>query len=448
MTIEQSQKLSMTPELIQAINILQYNYEELHEFIQNELLENPMLEISASNDKTDDIDKLRENIADSNYNREEYSQWINTDEEEDFSFEKYVSFRYSLIEHLLLQLQISEVDEDLAEVGRFLIHHIDENGYLRIPLEEVTEIMSKPLEEVEKALKLVQTFDPSGVGARDLTECLTIQLNRRNLMSDTMKCLLENCIEDLADNRISNIGKCLGRNQEEVLELIEIIHSLEPKPGRGYDSDRTVKYVIPDVVVRKTDKGYMTNLFNGGIPTLMVSSYYDYIKNDMDSDPEVSNYLNERLNSAIWLLKCIEQRNRTILNVANAIVEYQRDFFDKGDLFLKPLTLKQVATKIGTHESTVSRAINGKYIETGRGVFEMKYFFTSGVKSKLGSDLSSNSIKVMIKDLVTGENPKKPLSDQKIVELLNEQGIEVSRRTVAKYRDTIGILPSSKRKRY
>lgn len=474
LTIEQTQKLSMTPELIQAIQILQYNGEELSEYIKNELLENPLLEIDFEQESTKDpnndteeldtidsdqrerilensnidIDSLREQIADNSYNYDSFRQWENSDAQEDFSYERYVSFRYSLIEHLLLQLQFADFDEKHAEIGRFLVHNIDDNGYLAVSTEEIAGIMNAEKDDVEKTLHIIQSFDPIGVGARTLSECLKIQLEEMECLNEEMEYILEERLEDIAGNRISQLAKDMGKTQTEIQEIADLIKSLEPKPGRGYDSNQTVKYVIPDVVVEKNGDKYRVDTYDSGMPKLMVSSYYTAIKGELSSDHELSKYLNERMNSALWLIRSIEQRNQTIKNVATAIVDYQKDFFERGEHYLKPLTLKQIAEEVGVHESTVSRAVNGKYMQTMRGVLEMKYFFTSGVKSDDGSDLSSSSIKAKIKEIINSEDPRKPFSDQKIVEMLNDEGIDISRRTVAKYRDNIGILPSSRRKRY
>lgn len=452
LTIEQSQKLMLTPELIQAIQILQFNIQELNEFIQNELLENPLLEMegerNANSESGDiDIDEFREKVSDSANYSESFGQWDSNDTE-DFSFEKYVSFRYSLIEHLLSQLQFSGLPAEQAEIGRFLIHNIDDNGYLAVSTETVAETMGADIQLVNETLKVVQTFDPPGVGARTLAESLCIQLRKLNKLDDITKRVLIEHLDNLASNKMACIAKCLGTSTEEIQKIADLIKTLEPKPGRGYDSDRTVRYVVPDVVVEKQGASYGVRTYDGGMPTLMVSSYYNDIKGSAAEDPELNKYLNERMNSALWLIKSIEQRMQTIQKVAEAIVSYQAEYFDKGERYLKPLTLKQIADSVGVHESTVSRAINGKYMQTNRGVLEMKYFFTSGVFSDEGAGISSNSVKSMIREIVDNENPKKPYSDQAIVEMLAKEGLVISRRTVAKYRDSMGIGSSSQRKRF
>ena len=451
LTIEQNQKLMLTPELIQAIQILQFNIQELNEYIQNELLENPLLETVTEKEDTEsediDIDQLMEVVSDSNYNSKSIEQWDSGDSDE-FSFERFVSFKYSLIEHLLSQLQFSGLPEDEAEIGRFLIHNIDDNGYLTISVDKVAEIMDRCPQQVKRALQMIQTFDPPGVGARNLKESLCIQLRKKDKLNDITKAVLIDHLENLASNKMACIAKSLGTTTEEIQEIADLIKTLEPKPGRGYDSDQTVKYVMPDIVVESQGSGYGVRSYDGGMPELMVSSYYENIKGEADNDPELNKYLNERINSALWLIKSIEQRKQTIQKVAKAIVSYQSEYFDKGEKYLKPLTLKQIADEVGVHESTVSRAINGKYMQTNRGVLEMKYFFTSGVLSDEGAGISSNSVKSMIKEIVDNENPKKPYSDQAIAEMLGKDGLVISRRTVAKYRDNMGIGSSSQRKRF
>lgn len=451
LNVEQTQKLAMTPELIQAIRILQFNNQELKEYIQNELLENPILEaeMPKSYDTEINIDELREKIIESNYSVEAYKQWdIAKEEIRDFSYEQYVAFRVSLTEHLLVQLHFSNLKGKDSELGRYLIECIDDNGYLSMSEEEIAASMNAEKEDIERVLSVIQTFDPTGVGARNLRECLCIQLEARGEIDKNIEFIIKNRLEELADNKISQIAKELGLGLSEVQAIADKIKALEPKPGRLYDSDQTVKYVVPDIIVEKQDGEYTVISNEGDVPHLMVSSYYNKMSAEAGKDEELKKYLNERFNSAVWLMRSIEQRKKTIYNVASAIIKYQQNFFEAGERFLKPLTLKQIADEVGIHESTVSRSINGKYMQCSRGVFELKYFFTSGVISDDGSGISSNSIKSMIREIIEGENPKSPYSDQKIADMLGTEGIEISRRTVAKYRDETGILSSSKRRRF
>ena len=450
LTIEQTQKLSMTPELIQAIQILQYNNQELNEYIDKELLENPILESEyhKESDTEIDIDSLRDQLIQADENVEAYKQWESHSTSDEYSYENFVAFNYTLTEFLIEQLHFSSLKGQDAEIGRYIIENIDDNGYLSMSLEEICSVLDVDLDSCERVLDLIHTFEPSGVGARDLNECLIIQLASLGELTDEIEFIISNRLKDLADNKYALISKDMGISIAEVQGIADLIKTLEPKPGRGFDSDNSIKYIIPDIYVEETNGEYVVSANDGSTPSLHISSYYNSLTEEAKSDKELSNYLNNRFNSAMWLMKSIEQRKKTIYNVASAIVQFQNDFFAKGERFLKPLTLKQIAETVGVHESTVSRAINGKYMQCPRGVFELKYFFTGGILKEDGSGVSSNSIKSMIKEFVDAEDDKKPLSDSKISEMLHEKGIDISRRTVAKYRDDIGILPSSKRRRF
>lgn len=450
LTIEQTQKLSMTPELIQAIQILQYNNQELNEYIDKELLENPILESEyhKESDTEIDIDSLRDQLIQADENVEAYKQWESHSTSDEYSYENFVAFNYTLTEFLIEQLHFSSLKGQDAEIGRYIIENIDDNGYLSMSLEEICSVLDVDLDSCERVLDLIHTFEPSGVGARDLNECLIIQLASLGELTDEIEFIISNRLKDLADNKYALISKEVGISLTEVQEIADLIKTLEPKPGRGFDSDNSIKYILPDIYVEETNGEYIVSANDGSTPSLHISSYYNSLTEEAKSDKELSNYLNNRFNSAMWLMKSIEQRKKTIYNVASAIVQFQNDFFAKGERFLKPLTLKQIAETVGVHESTVSRAINGKYMQCPRGVFELKYFFTGGILNEDGSGVSSNSIKSMIKEFVDAEDDKKPLSDSKISEMLHEKGIDISRRTVAKYRDDIGIMPSSKRRRF
>ena len=450
LTIEQTQKLSMTPELIQAIQILQYNNQELNEYIDKELLENPILESEyhKESDTEIDIDSLRDQLIQADENVEAYKQWESHSTSDEYSYENFVAFNYTLTEFLIEQLHFSSLKGQDAEIGRYIIENIDDNGYLSMSLEEICRVLDVDLDSCERVLDVIHTFEPSGVGARDLNECLIIQLASLGELTDEIEFIISNRLKDLADNKYALISKDMGISIAEVQGIADLIKTLEPKPGRGFDSDNSIKYILPDIYVEETNGEYIVSANDGSTPSLHISSYYNSLTEEAKSDKELSNYLNNRFNSAMWLMKSIEQRKKTIYNVASAIVQFQNDFFAKGERFLKPLTLKQIAETVGVHESTVSRAINGKYMQCPRGVFELKYFFTGGILNEDGSGVSSNSIKSMIKEFVDAEDDKKPLSDSKISEMLHEKGIDISRRTVAKYRDDIGILPSSKRRRF
>lgn len=447
LTIEQTQKLSMTPELIQAIQILQFNNLELVDYVQNELLENPVLEAEKEYD-TQEVD-IREKIREADYEEASFKQWEYTpDEDDDYTYEQYVSEEDTLADYLFMQLQFSNLKGKKAAIGKYIIEAIDDNGYLTASVEEISQAMSAETEDVEDTLNFIQTFEPAGIAARNLRECLIIQLASKGLLTDEIEYIIENMLEDLADNKIAYIAKTLNMKNQEVQQIADLIKTLEPKPGRLFSSGETTRYITPDIFVEKINDEFVVTNNDTSLPKLMVSSYYNKLSAEAAKDEELNKYLNDRFNAAVWLIKSIEQRKQTIYNVASAVVKYQQDFFDKGEKYLKTLTLKQIAEEVGVHESTVSRSINGKYMQSPRGVFELKYFFSSGVSGGDGAGVSSNSVKSIIKEIINGEDPRKPFSDQDMVEILKEKGIDISRRTVAKYREGMNILSSSKRRRF
>ena len=466
LTIELTQKLTMTPELIQAIQILQFNTQELDQFVQEELMQNPVLEFDRTFDdrgreevskteelaakacEKDDID-LREKVKEAEYDDISYKQWeYARDKDDEYSYEQFVSKEETLEDSLLLQLTFSSLKGEDLKIGRFLIEAIDDNGYLTVSTEEVAKVFHTETEAVESILDVIQTFEPAGVGARNLKECLIIQLAVKGLLDETVEYIILNHLEDLGENKLSRVAKSLGLPVTQVQMVCDLIRSLEPKPGRCFSSGTNVKYITPDVTVEKIDGEYQVITNEYSAPRLMGSPYYSNLARAAVDDAELNKYLNEKYNAALWLIKSIEQRKQTIFNVVDAVIRHQKEFLDNGSQYLRTLTLKQVADDLGIHESTVSRAINGKYMQTPRGVFEIKFFFSSGVTGSDGEGVSSNSIKSMIKEIIDSEDPKSPYSDQDMVAMLSERGIEISRRTVAKYREGLNILSSSKRRRY
>ena len=465
LTIEQSQKLTMTPELIQAIQILQFNSQELENFVQDELMQNPVLEYDSTAEerreqelsKSESMDKkeaeeadfdLREKVKEAEYDDISYRQWEHRKENDEPTFEQFVSKEETLEDYLLLQLTFSKLKGNDMRIGRYMVESIDENGYLTVQLSQIAKIFKVSEAHAEKILDVIQTFEPAGVGARTLEECLIIQLASKGLLEDSVEYIILHHLADIGENKLSKVSKETGLTVAQVQMITDLIRTLEPKPGRRFSSGESVKYVVPDVIVEKVDGEYQIVTNETTIPRLMVSSYYMSLAKRATEDAELSKYLNEKYNSALWLIKSIEQRRQTIYNVVAAVVEHQKEFLDKGPKYLKTLTLKQVAEALNIHESTVSRSINGKYMQTPRGVFEIKYFFSSGVTGGSGEGMSSNSIKTFIKEIVESEDPKKPYSDQDMVKILSRKGIEISRRTVAKYREGMNILSSSKRRRY
>ncbi len=475
LTIEQAQKLVMTPELIQAIQILQFNTQELDSYVQEQLLVNPVLEPGAhehpaeqhqeshddgysstkdseqaavSSSKDDDFD-WKEYIKDRQYDDISYKQWdYKGGEEKENTYEQFVSSDVTLPEHLMFQLQFATQKKNCRKIGRYIIESLDENGYLTSGVDEIARVTGSDEESVHKVLDIIHTFDPVGVGAKDLRECLIIQLRQSGQLTDIFERVINEHLEDLANNRLGVIAREMGISAKEVQDMSDIIRTLEPKPGRQFSSQIDTKYIVPDVIVERVDGEYVVTVNESSTPNLVVSSYYQKMLSRAETDENLSKYLSDKVNSALWLIKSIEQRKQTIYNVVTSVVKYQKDFFDKGSKYLKTLTLKDIAEELGIHESTVSRSINGKYLQSPRGVFEIKYFFSAGVSGSHGEGISSNSIKEFIREMVDSEDPKNPHSDQAMVDMLKDKGINISRRTVAKYRDEMHILSSSKRRRY
>ncbi|MEG0291910.1 MAG: RNA polymerase factor sigma-54 [Anaerovoracaceae bacterium] len=458
LNIEQQQKLVMTPELIQAIKILQFNNQELDSYVKEQILTNPILE-SAPAERETEKEKTREDaIAEylqeygKNGSRKDtsYSSGDYDNDDEGNSFEKYVASGVSLQEHLMFQLQFVTKCKKARRIGKYIIESLDDNGYMTLSVEEVSKLIGEPLEKVNDILEIIQNFDPIGVCAINLADCLKRQLEQKGLLSYEAEMILDSYIEEIAANKLGLIGKKLGITTTQVQEIRDLIRTLDPRPGLQFCANIEPNYITPDILVTKDESGeYIVTTNDSSVPKLMVSSYYEKLLKESKNDTQLTEYLSDRMESAVWVMRSIEQRKQTILNVAKAIIKYQEGFLEEGKKALKTMTLKEIAEELEIHESTVSRSINGKYMQCSRGVFELKYFFSAGVSSSDGEGgISSNSIKSHIRELVDGEEPKSPLSDQKLVELLKERKIEISRRTIAKYRDEMGIPSSSKRKRY
>lgn len=446
LTLEQSQKLIMTPELRQAIQLLQYTSLELQEYVLREIEENPLLEYEDTIEEPQEINGFeqidwKEYIE--NYDDISYKQEINKDENR-ITFENFFTSSQTLKEYLLEQLSMVSVGQREYKIAEYIIQNIDSNGYLTESTKEIANAMGVSESEVEIMLGVVQTFEPTGVGARNLKECLLLQLkDRKDLL---LINIVENYLEDIALNKLAKIASELNIDVEEVQRYADEIKSLEPKPGRSFaGSSEEIKYVIPDAKVEKIDGEYVVLINEVTIPKLNINNFYrELIKN---SDEATSQFLQEKLNSAVWIIKSIEQRKQTLTKVIESIVKFQIDFFEKGEGYLKPLTLKDVAEDIKMHESTVSRATNGKYIQTSKGIYELKYFFSQAIKANEGL-VSSDTVKNTIKEIIDKEDPKKPMSDQEISDKLEQMGISLSRRTVAKYREELKIPSSKLRKRF
>ncbi len=465
LNLVQTQKLIMTPELKQAIEILQYNSLELNEFIQEELLNNPVLQKTADDsddsvgvsepepepEKSSNEDDLYENIdwkAIAGEFEDGRGRQTSYEVKDDVNYDNFVASEESLREHLHFQLQLTTLSEAEIKAALYVIENINENGYLEVDYKEIAEHANIDFDTAETVIQTVQTFDPPGIGARSLEECLLIQLSHFDDDVSTECRIVASYLDDLGSNRLQKIAKTLGVSLEETQSACDRIRRLEPKPGREFASLREVRYVTPDVYIDKVDGKYVIRVSENSAPKLYINAYYRSLLRQESVNENAIGYINKKLTSALKLIKSIEQRRNTIYRVVESIINFQYDFFEKGPMYLKPLNLKDVADEISVHESTVSRAVNGKYLQCGQGLFEIKHFFQSGVQGAFGEGVSAESIKVLIKDLVNSEDPKKPLSDQKISNELDKAGIKVSRRTIAKYRDELNIPSTSKRKRF
>jgi RNA polymerase sigma-54 factor len=467
LTLRQTQRLVMTPMLQQAIQLLQLSTIELQELLQKELTENPMLEESPTEEgpapeppadqpaaeatppdapaaETAEVPELPFDITEIMFGPPEERTLVQQEEHEETRFENFVGTTTSLADHLYEQLRLSVAEPPVQTAGDEIIGNLDEDGYLRATLAEMAEKTGLPLDTFETALTLVQTFDPPGVAARDLRECLLIQLRQQEEPDPLAIEILESQFEAFQRCKYAEIARALKRDLDRVQEAVEEIAGLEPKPGRRFAPSDT-RYVVPDVHVHKTDDGYAIVLNDDGIPRLRINPYYRSMLVRGQGD-EARRYVEDRLRSAIWLIKSVHQRQRTLYRVTDSIVKFQKEFLDHGLPNLRPLSLRDVAEDIGMHESTVSRVTTNKYVQTPQGLFELKFFFHSGIATGRGDMVSSISVKKMIQDLVAQENQQKPLSDQEITRTLKQRGLSIALRTVAKYREELGILPSHQRK--
>ncbi|MEK6690460.1 MAG: RNA polymerase factor sigma-54 [Nitrospirota bacterium] len=466
--IKLAQKLIMTPQLQQAIKLLQLSRLELLQLISQELVENPVLE-EADTDATeeepkesdeslqdrikDDRDSSAENLVSimDDYFEERGSDgrdlgYFSDGEEETSSYEQFLSKPTTLTDHLLWQLRLSTSDRIIEEIGEVIIGNLDENGYLQSSKDEIASISGTKPEDVEKALNLIQSFDPIGVAAKDPRECILIQLRHLGLQGSLVEEIVENHLPDIEKREYHSIAKELNISLNDVLAAVKVIEGLEPKPGRAY-LNVDVRYITPDIYVQKIGEDYVINLNEDGMPKLKLSPFYrNLIRSKNLLPPSEKEYIEGKLRSALWLMKSIEQRNKTIYKVADSIVNLQKDFFEKGLDHLRPMTLKNIADEISMHESTISRTTTNKYIHTPQGLFELKFFFSGGFSSG-GEKVSTVYVKNVIRKMVSFEDPKKPLSDQQIVETLKKNDISIARRTIAKYRLELNIPPTNIRKR-
>jgi RNA polymerase sigma-54 factor len=464
--IEQRQKLVMTPKLQQAIKLLQVTSLELQQMLKQELMINPLLEEAEEPDEevaeeqveqeSDDEGELKtgeEQIDWDRYLKDGFEMGQRSsgehEEREDLEFQDRVPVAgRTLAEHLAQQMRMATGSEADRTIGEFIIGSLDTDGFLSLSAKEIADLISADEGDVARVLALVKTFDPPGVAAHDLAECLLIQLTQLGAADSLAATLVREHLDDLRQRRYPEIARKTRKTVKEIQTAAEAVAKLDPRPGARFAADDP-RYIVPDLIVEKVEDRYVVQINDRNVPRLRINrAYRDILRGSRDRNREEYNYVVDKLNSAKWLIKTIDQRRRTMIRVMEAILEVQRDFFEKGVAHLKPLTLQQIAEMVQMHESTVSRVTNNKYAQTPRGVFELKYFFSTGLRTDDGDVASSKQIKEKIRTLIGNEDRSKPLSDQEIGEILKGEGFNVARRTVAKYRDQLEIFHARMRKQY
>ncbi len=468
--MKQTLGMTMTPQLQQAIKILQLSALELQQEVTNALVDNPTLEEVTDGDTTvedsqfegqlesDNEEISQTNLADPKDDHDwtavlEQGSWNaplpstrNMNSDDLPAYEQVMSQPTSLYEHLMWQLRMVTENPRELEIGEEIIGNINEDGYLMILVEELCERLKADKAEIESVLFKVQRFDPPGIAARDLQECLLIQAEVLN-EDDEIEVIIEKHMGELENKNYNAIAKAMELPVDRVRELCKVIHDMEPRPGRAFSTTEP-QYIVPDIYVVKVGKEFLVVLNEEGIPRLRISKNYQNQLKSGEFEGETKAYIKDKLKGAMWLMRSIMQRQRTIFRVTESIVKRQKDFFENGTGSLKPMVLKDVADELGLHESTVSRVTTNKFVHTPHGIFELKFFFNSGISTSDGEDMASESVKIRIKDLIGSEDPKNPLSDQELVDILSESKIKIARRTVAKYREILGLLPSNKRKKF
>jgi RNA polymerase sigma-54 factor len=471
------QQLVITPQLQQAIRLLQLTRLELVDLISQEMKENPLLEEleegkeyaeaeeslaeKSEGEPLPETEKTREVKGEGeggdefdwenyleNYNLSPYYRQQSSQEgEERPSFENFVSKRTTLFDHLYWQLQLSRFTEEEHKVGIYVIGNLDEDGYLKVSLEDIRSETQLPLEVVEGVLRKIQQFDPVGVAARDLKECLLIQLEQIAVRDPVAEKIVSEHLSLLKNRNHPVIAKRLGVSLDRVNQAACLISKLDPKPGKAFGGE-VVREIIPDVYVYKVEGEYVISLNDEDMPRLRVNPYYLNILTDSHSVVEGDRkYIQQKQREALWLIRSIHQRQRTIRKVTTSIIKFQREFLDKGIQFLRPLVLRDVAEDIEMHESTISRVTHNKYVHTPQGIYELKFFFNTGITSMQGETLASESVKSLLREIISKEDSKKPYSDEKLVQILKDNNIHIARRTISKYREMMKILSSNERRK-
>ncbi|AGF58865.1 RNA polymerase sigma-54 factor [Clostridium saccharoperbutylacetonicum] len=455
MKMTQEQRMILTQNMQQSIKLLQMSLHDLREYIDNEYSENPVIEINEEVNSQDDVindemstrneydaKKITEELYSDNYRDRSETNYSN----EDVSPLNFIEKKMSLKEYLQEQLVGTDIDQYTLSICKYIIESLDYRGYLEISTKELAEELTISEEIVEKALTVVQGLEPYGIGARNIQECLLIQSIKLNVFDNIIEKMILNHLENIAENKYEAVGKALNISPREAQRYGDLIKRLEPKPSRGFYTGEEVNYIIPDAEVKNVDGEFFILMNESVLPRLMVNkTYKDVLQNNKDS--ETNAYVKEKINQALFLIKSIEQRKNTLYKVLECLVDKQKEFFIHGKQHIKPLTLKEVAEKINVHESTVSRAVRDKYVLTSYGTIKIKDLFQSGMSSNNNEDMATIKIKNEIKEIINEENKSKPLSDQAISSMLAEKNMNISRRTVAKYREELGIKSSSMRKR-
>lgn len=457
--LEQSQRLIITPELKLAITLLQYSTMELIDYLQEELLNNPVLEVSDSEEKESEEPLAEGPAPEEEFPWEDYFRDVDLDvavknpalpdngREGQFSVENCTCESGTMMEDLLGQLRMMRLPPRQYSIASYLVGNLDSNGYLRCDLDELAVALGISIEEMEVVLDIVQDLEPTGIGGRNLQECLMIQLMSLDKPPPLAVEIVGNYLAAAADCRHRHIAAKLGCDIGQVREAIDFIrNNLNPKPGSVFGGGAETRYIIPDIIVEKVEGEYVVIVNDSSTPQLTISPFYYKLMQNGSKDESLTSFVKNKFEKAFWLIRCIEQRRLTLYKVSQEIVNIQKPFLDQGIKQLKPLNLKDIAGKVGVHESTVSRATNNKYIQTPRGLFPLKFFFSSGLSGEDGEEYSSHSIKTYLREIIDREERQDPFSDQQLKEMLHERGIIISRRTVAKYREELSIPASYKRR--
>ncbi|HOA82518.1 MAG TPA: RNA polymerase factor sigma-54 [Thermodesulfovibrio thiophilus] len=456
-----TQKLALTPQLQLQLKLLQLPQLELSQYIQLELMENPMLELDEDleniqekeqtveeSDEPLAVDKLEKIMIDDYFTERADDGrdlgYFNPGIEEKPSFELFYSTTDDLWQHLLWQLRLSKAPDKIRVVAEMVIGNIDEDGYLKATEEEIAKMSETDIESVKKAIEVVQGFDPAGVGARNLKECLILQIRALGLENTIIKSVIEEYLDDIKKKKYEHIARKLAISIDEVLKAVKIIEKLEPRPGRNF-SKTMVNVPVPDVYVNKVEGQYQIILNDEGIPKLRLNKLYRQLFTEKKLQTQERKYLKEKFKNAVEFLKSLEQRNKTIYRVTESLLKFQKDFFDKGVSYLRPLNLRDVAGELGLHESTISRVTSNKYLACDHGIFNFKFFFSNALSSNQGN-VSTTLVKELIQNIINEEKAENPFSDKEIAEILQKRGIDIARRTVAKYREELKIPPKPLRK--